>query len=179
MKKGTLIVLVVTMLFSKSFAQIDFDKVLNMDNLQNLLGKTMNVKKGFAPKFSIGSIAIPNINKLGEVFGLKQNEEINRLFKTYKTGRTVYRIASYAGSAIVIYGSVKSLDKAAIKQDYQGALISGLSGIGVGLLSKLLTKQASYKAVDLFNGMVKRKIKDILSVKPASATIGMGVYVKL
>lgn len=168
--------MVLTVLFCKAFAQVDFDKAFN---LGNLLGKTMNVKKGFAPKFSIGNLSIPGVNKLGEVFGLKRNEEINRLFKTYKTGRTVYRIAAYAGSAIVLYGSVKSLDKAALKQDYQGAVISGLSGIGIGLLSKFLTKQASYKAVDIFNGMVKRKIKDILSVKPATKTIGLGVYVKL
>lgn len=176
MKQIFLISMIFTMLLSGATAQIDFDKALNMGNL---LGKTMNVKKGFAPKFSIGSLSLPNVNKLGEVFGLKRNEEINRLFKTYKTGRTVYRIAAYAGSAIVAYGSIKSLDKAALKQDYQGAVISGLSGIGVGLLSKFLTKQASYKAVDIFNGMIKRKIKDILSVKPASNSIGMGVYVKL
>jgi len=176
MKQISLTAIILTMLFSRAFAQIDFDKAFNMGNL---LGKTMKVKKGFAPKFSIGNLSVPNINKLGEVFGLKRNEEINRLFKTYKTGRTVYRIAAYAGSAIALYGSVKSLDKAALKQDYQGAVISGLSGIGIGLLSKFLTKQASYKAVDIFNGMIKRKIKDILSVKPSSNTIGMGVYVKL
>jgi len=176
MKQISLIAIVLTMLFCNVFAQVDFDKAFNMGNL---LGKTMYVKKGFAPKFSVGNLSIPGINKLGEVFGLKRNEEINRLFKTYKTGRTVYRIAAYAGSAILVYGSAKSLDKAALKQDYQGAVISGLSSIGFGLLSKFLTKQASYRAVDIFNGLIKRKIKDILSVKPASNTIGMGVYVKL
>lgn len=176
MKQIFLTAIVSIMLFCNAFAQIDLDKAFNIDNL---LGKTMNVKKGFAPKFSIGNLSLPNVNKLGKVFGLKRNEEINRLFKTYKTGRIVYRIAAYAGSAIVVFGSIKSLDKAALKQDYQGAIISGLSGIGVGLLSKFLTKQASYKAVDIFNGVIKRKIRDILSVKPASNTIGMGVYVKL
>ena len=101
------------------------------------------------------------------------------MFNTFKTGRTIYRVATYAGSAIAIYSAVKAIDKAAIKADYQKPLIGALTTVGAGLITKFLTKAASYKAVDIFNGIVRKKIKDILSVAPASNTMGMGVYVKL
>ena len=84
-----------------------------------------------------------------------------------------------AGTAISIYGSIKAIDKATRKQDYQQALIGGLSTIGAGLITKFLTKAAAYKAVDVFNGVVRKKIGDILSVKPAESTLGVGVFVKL
>lgn len=160
----------------KSSAQIDLSKILNVDDL---LGKVLVVKKGYAPKFSLGNTPIKKVNKVGEILGMKQNNEINKLFKTYKTGRTVYKIASYAGSAVAIYGAIKAADKASNTKDYQAAITSGLSTFGIGLITKLLTKGASYKAVDVFNGVAKKKIKDIFSVQPASQTIGLGVYVKL
>ena len=139
----------------------------------------LDVKRGYAPKFSLGSIPIPKILKVAEIIGFKKNEQAIKLFNTFKTGRTIYRVATYAGSAIAIYSAVKAIDKAAIKADYQKPLIGALTTVGAGLITKFLTKAASYKAVDIFNGIVRKKIKDILSVAPASNTMGMGVYVKL
>jgi hypothetical protein len=159
----------------KTAAQIDFQNL----SLDKILGKVLKVQKGFAPKFSLGNIPIPKILKVAEIIGFKKNEQATKLFNTFKTGRTVYRIASYSGSAIALYSAVKAFDKSALKQDYQKPLIGALSTVGVGLITKFLTKAASYKAVDIFNGMVKRKLKDILGLAPASATLGMGVYVKL
>jgi hypothetical protein len=71
------------------------------------------------------------------------------------------------------------LDNASASNDYKAALYSGLSAIASGLAVKFLTKGASYKAVDIFNGIVVKKIKDIFSIAPASNTAGVGLYVKL
>ena len=176
MKKILIIIVLSVFAINNSSAQIDLNKLLN---LNDIVGKVLHVKKGFAPKFSLGNITIPKINKVGEIFGLKQNLQANKLFKTFKTGRTVYKIASYAGSAIALYGTIKAIDKASVAKDYKGALVGGLSTIASGLVTKFLTKGAAYKAVDIFNGVAKRKIKDIFSIQPASSTMGMGVYVKL
>lgn len=51
--------------------------------------------------------------------------------------------------------------------------------MGTGLIIKFLTKGASYKAVDIFNGIAVKKIKDIFSIGPASNIAGVGLYVKL
>ena len=64
-------------------------------------------------------------------------------------------------------------------KDYKTALVSGISTISTGLIVKFLTKAASYKAVDIFNGIAIKKIKEIFSIKPASGTMGIGLYVKL
>ena len=152
---------------------------LNNINLDKIFGKVLNVQRGFAPKFSLGNTPIKKIEKVAEILGLKKNEQIDRLFNTFKTGRTIYKIAAYAGGAIAAYGAIRAIDKSAVQKDYKGALISGLSTIGSGLLVKFLTKGASYKAVDIFNGIVRRKIKDIIGFGPASSTMGMGLYVKL
>lgn len=156
-------------------AQID----LNNLDLKNILGQVMQVQKGFAPKFFLGNTPLQKIQKVEEILGLKQNEEINRLFKTFKTGRAIYRVAAFAGSAIAVYGIAKKIDKAAQTQNYQGALITGITSIASGLAIKFLTKGASYKAVDIFNGVAIKKIKDIFSVAPSSNTLGVGLYVKL
>ncbi len=174
MKRCFFIITIAAFTMSAS-AQID----LNNLNLDKILGKVLNVKRGYAPKFSLGSIPIPKILKVAEIIGFKKNEQAIKLFNTFKTGRTIYRVATYAGSAIAIYSAVKAIDKAAIKADYQKPLIGALTTVGAGLITKFLTKAASYKAVDIFNGIVRKKIKDILSVAPASNTMGMGVYVKL
>ena len=79
-----------------------------------------------------------------------------------------------AGSAIGLYGTIRALDKSAATKDYQGAITAGLITAATGLVTKLLTKAAAYKAVDVFNGAVTKKIKDIFSIQPASSTIGMG-----
>ncbi len=167
-------------LVMQASAQIDLKKFdLNNININDIIGRIMHVQRGFAPKFSLERIQIPKIQKVAEVLGMKKNSEINRLFNTFRTGRTVYKVASYAGGAIVAYGLVRKVDKSIITKDYKTALISGLTTIGSGLVVKFLTKTASYKAVDIFNGMAVRKIKDIFSIKPASGTIGVGLYVKL
>lgn len=173
--KRSFLVLMITCYALSASSQIDFNNL----SLDKILGKVLNVKKGYAPKFSLGNIPIPKILKVGEIIGFKKNEQAIKLFNTFKTGRTIYRVATYAGSAIAVYSAVKAMDKAAIKEDYQKPLIGALTTVGAGLITKFLTKAASYKAVDIFNGIVRKKIKDILSVAPASHTMGMGVYVKL
>lgn len=182
MKKITTFVLLLTVLVKCSFAQITLDKILDLKKLpsiNDITGKILTVKKGFAPKFSLGKIDIPKVAKVSQIFNVKGNDQAIKLFNTFKTGRTIYRVAAFAGSAIAVYGTVRSLDKAVKRQDYQGALIGGLSTIGAGLITKLLTKAAAYKAVDVFNGVVRKKIGDIISVRPAESTLGVGVFVKL
>lgn len=175
-KLFTLLLLFTALLFAKiSSAQID----LNNLDLKDLIGKVMHVEKGFAPKFSLGKTPIEKISKVQEILGLKQNNEVNRLFNTFKTGRTVYKVAAYAGGAIALYSLVRKTEKSVKSQDYNGALYSGIAAIGSGLIVKFLTKGASYKAVDIFNGIAVKKIKDIFSIAPASNTAGVGLYVKL
>lgn len=158
----------------QSSAQIDLENL----NLKDIIGRVMNVQHGFAPKFSLGNIRIPKIHKVAEILGLKKNDQVNKLFSTFNTGRTIYKITSYAGSAVAIYGLVKQISDS-ITSGSKAALTSGLVSIGTGLLVKFLTKAASYKAVDIFNGIAARKIKDIFSIKSASNTMGIGLYVKL
>jgi hypothetical protein len=71
------------------------------------------------------------------------------------------------------------VEKSAKSGDYSGALYSGIGAAASGLIVKFLTKGASYKAVDIFNGIAAKKIKDIFSIAPASNTSGIGLYVKL
>ena len=175
MKKHLLIIAILFLGMSKSSsAQIDFK---NLD-LKDIIGRVVNVEKGFAPKFSLGKIRIPKIPRVAEILGLKKNDQVNKLFNTFRTGRTVFQVASYAGSAVAIYGLVKQTGDSVSKSS-KTALTSGLISIGTGLLVKFLTKSASYKAVDIFNGIAARKIRDIFSIKPASNTMGIGLYVKL
>jgi len=175
MKKLIICCFIIGVAVSKVTAQIDFNNL----NLDKILGKVLNVQRGFAPKFSLGKISIPKVAKVAEIIGLKKSEQAVKLFNTFRTGRTVYKIASYAGGAIAAYSAIKAIDKSSLKEDYQKPLIGALSSIASGLIVKFLTKGASYKAVDVFNGIVKKKIKDIFSVAPASSTLGMGLYVKL
>lgn len=181
--KNLIIVAFTTAMFfvsTNAKAQIDLNKIdLNNININQLIGQVMKVKKGYAPQFFIGDIKIPKVDKVAEILNLKKNPEINRLFKTYKTGRTVYKIASYAGSAVAIYGVIKSIDKAAVKNEYQTAFASALGTIGTGVIVKLLTKGASYKAVDIFNKVAVKSIKDIFKIGMASDTVGVGLYVSL
>ena len=175
MKKLILLSFILFFTTAKITAQIDLTNL----SLDKIFGKVLNVQRGFAPKFSLGNTPIKKIEKVAEILGLKKNEQIDRLFNTFKTGRTIYKIAAYAGGAIAAYGAIRAIKKSAVQSDYQGALISGLSTIGSGLLIKFLTKGASYKAADIFNGIIKKKIKGIIGIGPASSTIGMGLYVKL
>ena len=159
----------------RASAQIDLQNI----DLNDILGKVMKVDRGFSPKFFLGNQPIDKISKVAEVLGLKKNEEINKLFSTFKTGRTIYKVAAYVGGAILIYGIAKKIDKAAAESDAKGALISGLTTVAGGLAVKFLTKGASYKAVDIFNGIAIKKIKDIFKIGAASDGIGVGLYVKL
>ena len=176
MKIHILIFAILLLGFSKqSAAQIDLE---NLD-LKSLIGKVMNVEHGFSPKFALGNIRIPKIPKVAEILGLKKSPEVNKLFNTFRTGRTIFQLTSYAGSAIALYGVIKSAGDSASRSNYKGALVGGLTSLATGVLVKLLTKGAAYKAVDIFNGIVARKIRDIFSIKPASNTMGIGLYVKL
>jgi hypothetical protein len=176
MRRLSLLILFVSVFFAKSsFAQVD----LNNIDIQDIIGKVMHVDKGFSPKFYLGKTPIEQIDKVAEILGLKKNEEVNRLFKTFKTGRTVYKVAAYAGGAIALYGVARKLNNSSKTNDYNAALYSGLSAIASGLAVKFLTKGASYKAVDIFNGIAVKKIKDIFSIAPASGSAGVGLYVKL
>lgn len=175
-KKLALLVMSTAMLLAvKSNAQIDFNNL----NPQDILSRVIKVDKGFSPQFFLGNLKIPKVDKLGEILGMKKNPEINKLFKTFKTGRTVFKVASYTGAAIAVYGVVRKVDKAAAESGAKTALVSGLSAIGTGVVVKLLTKGASYKAVDIFNNTVRNKIKDIFKIGAASETMGVGLYVKL
>lgn len=159
----------------KASAQLD----LNNLKLNDLFGKVMYVKKGFAPKFFLGRTPIQKISKVEEILGLKQSDEINKLFRTFKTGRLIYKVAAYTAGALALYGTIKKLDQAAQKQNYQGALATALGSAASGLIVKFVTKGASYKAVQLFSGVVVKRIEDIFSIAPASNTLGVGLYVKL
>ncbi len=103
MKKSLLLLLIFFSIIERSTAQIDLENL----NLRDIIGKIMNVKKGFAPKFALGKVSIPKIHKVAEILGLKKNEQVNKLFSTFNTGRTIYKITAFAGSAIAIYGVVK------------------------------------------------------------------------
>lgn len=174
MKKYLLIVFLGLCFAKSASAQID----LNNLDLNKILGQVMNVQHGFAPKFFLGNTPLQKIQKVEEILGLKQNEDINRLFRTFKTGRAIYRVAAFAGAALSVYGIARTANNAA-QQNYKGVLTAGLSSIGSGLIIKFLTKGAAYKAVDLFNGMAIKKVKDIFSIAPASHSLGVGLYVKL
>ncbi|CAN5235392.1 hypothetical protein BH20BAC1_BH20BAC1_21470 [soil metagenome] len=156
-------------------AQIDLENI----DLADILGKVMKVDKGFAPKFFLGKTPIEKVNKVAEILGLKKNETVNKLFNTFRTGRVVYKVAAYTGSAIAVYALVRKVENSVNANDYSGALYSGLGAIGSGLIVKFLTKGASYKAVDIFNGIAAKKIKDIFSIAPASSNAGIALYVKL
>ena len=106
----------------------------------------------------------------------QKNPEINKLFNTFKTGRLVYRVTNYAGAAITLYGAIKKIadNKDSLAKDGKALLISGLSSMSLGTVVKLLTKGASYKAVDLFGGVIKRKLMDIISFDVAPSTNYVG-----
>lgn len=175
MRRLSVIVIFSCSICLQASAQID----LNNLDLRDIIGKVMHVKKGFAPKFALGNMQIPEIKKVAEILGLKKNLQINKLFNTFRTGRTIYKVAAYAGGAAAVYGIIRKVSDSAIVHDGRAALTSGLITIGSGLIVKFLTKAASYKAVDIFNGIAIKKIKDIFSIRPASNTMGVGLYVTL
>ena len=161
--------------------------------LEDILGKTkiLTVKKGFNPVFSLGNFQVNKVGILGEklkgvqilgdIFHTKGVDQMMKLYKTYKTGLVVFKVLSVAGTAVTAYSTIRGLtaDNKFSDKTVKSLLYPALGSIATGVLTKILTKAASYKAVDIFNGVVKKKLKDILSIEPASSTLGVGVYVKL
>lgn len=189
-KKAALIATVL-LLWMGAKAQI---KIGDMDvDLDQILGrvKVLNVKKGFNPKFFLGDLQLnkagllgeklKGVQVLGQVFNKKNINQVTRLYKTYKTGLIVFKVLGAAGTAVTAYSTVRGLtdeqkfDDGTVKK----MLYPALAGIATGVLTKVLTKQASYRALDIFNGVVKRKVTDIFSIRPASETLGVGLYVHL
>jgi len=162
-------------------------------DLDQILGrvKTLKVQKGFSPKFFLGELQLNKVGILGEqlkgvevlgkVFNKKNIDQVTKLYKTYKTGLVVFKILGAAGTAVTTYSVIRGatnsdkFDDATVK----ATLMPALASLATGVLTKVLTKKASYKAVDIFNGVARKTIKDILSIKPASETLGMGLYVQL
>jgi hypothetical protein len=190
-KKIILLGLMCTILFTAANAQVKLDDILGKVN--DLLGSKsiLKVKKGFSPKFSLGNLQLNKVGILGEklkgikvlekVLDSKKATQITGLFKTYKTGLVVYKILGGLGAAATTYTTIRGavgtekFDAKTVKQLIWPAVGSLLTGV----VTKLLTKKASYKAVDIFNGVVKKKVKDIFNIGAASQGAGIGIYVKL
>jgi hypothetical protein len=192
MKKKILsLCLLFAILFNTANAQVKINDILNKVNV--LLGSksVLNVKKGFNPKFSLGNLQLnkvgilgeklKGINVLGKVLDSKKAEQVTGLFKTYKTGLVVYKVLGGIGAAATTYSAIRGavgeekFDAKTVKQLIWPAVGSLLTGV----VTKLLTKKASYKAVDIFNGVVKNKVKDIFKIGAASQGNGIGLFVKL
>ena len=172
-------------------AQIKIEEILG--KVTELLGKKelLQVRKGFSPVFKLGNLQINKVGILGEklkgievlgnIFQSKKIQDITKLYKTYKTGLVVYKILAGAGTVITTYSAIRGVagtekfDNKTVKQLLAPAITSVLTGV----VTKILTKKASYKAVDIFNGVVKKKVKDIFGVGAASQGVGVAVYVKL
>ena len=174
MRKAGLFFILVLSISLPGYAQIDLDQI----DLHDLIGKVLKVEKGFEPKFYLGNTPVQKIEKVAEILGLKKNEDVNRLFRTYRTGRTVYKVAAIGGGAIAAWGVVRKLSSNT-PQNWEGALYSGLGAAGAGVIIKLLTRKAAYEAVDLFNQTAIRKVIDIFSMAPASQGAGIALIVKL
>jgi hypothetical protein len=192
MKKTLITAFIFCLAFaSKTNAQIKLDDILGQ--VKGLLGnkELLSVKKGFSPKFSLGKLQLNKVGILGEqlkgikvlgtIFNSKRAEDITKLYKRYKTGLVVYKILAGAGAIVTTYSTVRGavgtekFDAKTVKQLLAPAIISTVTGV----VTKLLTKKASYKAVDIFNGVVKKKVKDIFGIGAASQGAGIGIYVKL
>ena len=93
----------------------------------------------------------------------------------------MYKILAGVGTAVTTYSAIRGVvgtekfDNKTVRQLLTPAITSILTGV----VTKILTKKASYKAVDIFNGVVKKKVKDIFGIGAASQGVGMAVYVKL
>lgn len=190
LKKSSLFVALV-MLSVMASAQI---KIGDIDvDLDQLLGrvKVLKVQKGFSPRFFLGDLQLnkvgilgeklKGVEVLGEVFNKKNIDQVMRLYKTYKTGLVVFKILGAAGTAVAAYSTVRGItsDSKFESATVKAMLYPAITSVATGVITKVLTKKASYKAVDIFNGVVKKKVGDIFSIRPASETIGVGLYVQL
>lgn len=194
MKKYLVTSLITMMLIfstSLSFSQVKIgDLPIDIDGLLGRV-KVLKVQKGFNPKFILGDVQLnkvglfgenlKGVKLLGDVFSRKNIEQVTKLYKTYKTGLVVFKVLAAAGTAVTTYSAVRGLtddekfDDGTVKQ----LLYPAIGSILTGVITKVLTKKASYKAVDIFNGIARKKIQDIFSIQPASSNLGLGVYVKL
>ena len=189
----TLFFILATLCFAQQAnAQIKIEDLKDL-NIAELLGKAkvMKVRKGFSPVFSIGNYQIntvgilgeklKGIGILGEILDKRGVEKIMGLYKTYKTGLVVFKILGAAGTAVTVLSAVKGFtaDQNFNDRTVKQLLYPAVASLLTGVITKVLTKKASYKAVEIFNGVVRNKIKDIFSIQPASATLGLGLYVKL
>ena len=192
MRKSLIIIFVACFVVTNSTqAQIKIEDVLGKVN--ELLGKKelLTVKKGFSPVFNLGKLQINKVGLLGEklkgievlgnIFNSKGVQDVTKLYKTYKTGLIVYKILAGAGTVITTYSTIRGIagtekfDNKTVRQ----LLTPAITSIVTGVVTKILTKKASYKAVDIFNGVVRKKVKDIFGIGAASQGVGMAVYVKL
>ena len=192
MKKILIIIFVACFVVTNSTqAQIKIEDVLGKVN--ELLGKKelLTVKKGFSPVFNLGKLQINKVGLLGEklkgievlgdIFNSKGVQDVTKLYKTYKTGLIVYKILAGAGTVITTYSTIRGIagtekfDNKTVRQ----LLTPAITSIVTGVVTKILTKKASYKAVDIFNGVVRKKVNDIFGIGAASQGVGMAVYVKL
>ena len=185
------LLMIISFSFGKANAQVKIDDIINQ--AKGLLGKKqlLSVRKGFSPVFSLGSLQLNKIGILGEklkgvevlghIFDSKGVQDITKLYKTYKTGLVAFKVLAAAGTVAAAYSTVRGIAGTDNFSDktVKALLVPGLTSVLTGVITKILTKKASYKAVDIFNGVVTKKIKDIISVAPASHTTGIGVYVKL
>jgi hypothetical protein len=185
------IILISVVLATSTNAQIKLDDILGQ--VTDLLGKKelLSVKKGFSPKFSLGKLQLNKVGILGEqlkgikvlgtIFNGKGAKDITKLYKTYKTGLVVYKILAGAGTVVSTYTAVRGAvgEEKFNNQTVKQLLVPALTTLVTGVVTKLLTKKASYKAVDIFNGVVKKKVKDIFNIGASSQGVGVGLYVKL
>ncbi|MEO6405886.1 MAG: hypothetical protein ABIY51_08250 [Ferruginibacter sp.] len=161
-------------------------------NLDEILGKVklLKVQKGFNPVFMLGNFQVNKVGILGEklkgvgilgdIFNSKGIEQVTKLYKTYKTGLVVFKVLAAAGTTVAAYSTIKGIAENDFNSTTVKALLyPALGSMVTSIVTKVLTKKASYKAVDIFNGVVKKKVSDIFSIKPASSTLGVGLYVKL
>ena len=189
MKRIALLILVVLACGSTSMAQVKLEDI--PFNLGDILGKSkvLTVKKGFNPVFKLGNFQVNKVGILGEklkgveilgdIFDTKGVNKVMKLYKTYKTGLVVFKVLVAAGTAVTVYSTAKGAAESFDDKDVKQLLFPALTSVATGIITKILTKKASYKAVDIFNGVVTRKIKDIFSIQPASQTLGVGLYVNL
>ncbi len=187
--KRFITILLIILASSAAHAQIKLEDI--PFNLGDILGKSkvLTVKKGFNPVFKLGNFQVNKVGILGEklkgveilgdIFDTKGVNKVMKLYKTYKTGLVVFKVLAAAGTAVTVYSTVKGASESFDDKDVKQLLYPAISSVATGVITKLLTKKASYKAVDIFNGVVTRKVKDIFSIKPASETLGIGLYVNL
>ena len=174
-------------------AQVTLEDILGQIDLGQLLGngQLIKIEKGFSPVFYIGNKQINTVGLfgeklkgveiLGEILGKKSGLNIMGMYRTYKTGLVVYKVLASAGTVVTAVGLIKGVSDEQNFQDktVKQLLYPALTSVASGVITKLLTKRASYKAVDIFNGVARKTLKDILSVGPSSSGYGVGVYVQL